>query len=1456
MRIRKIFGFSKTTTAVLLVLAGTLSLLAAGSFTTPRTASSAKDSGATFKSILKNYSTRSFSLGISDGPTVVTDKADYPIGATVVISGSGWQPGETVTLQVTDDLSATDPNHEAHTPWDVVADASGNISSTWTVDADADTLTLTLTATGTVSGNTSTTFTDANPSASLDQCANGQAPSPSTDGCDADASDWVSGNLGASKSFYREGDSIAYRMVFQNLATGGGNSHSVTIEWDTTKAGKHAIDYITTFNRTVADADPCLGIPVAHGDPSCGAASTFAIPKDPQVDNGSGSPISQIPGLLTLYGGTITSVSAPTSVGSTSCSALTLGKYCYSTGPGFSGDKSAAITVNFTASQSNPVLAWGGHIATRANWGINNSAIAISGSPYHTRLIDLDGSGGNQDRSLSADAVFFPVQLTIVKETNPDKAPEHTFSYTTTGADLSGFSLTPPDGTTPDSKIFNLNDGTTRTVTETDPGPDFSFTSLDCSSIDGGLGTSTPTISGRTATINPVEGEFITCTYVNTSINDTFGRIIVSKVTDPSPDTNMFTFNPVGFPGTSTFTSSFNLQNGDSKDSCGVGVNCLAPSAGGLYKVTETADSNYTTTANCTSSEVGRPDSNPAIGIPLEGGETVTCTFTNTKKATIIVKKHMIGGTDTFAFTGDPNGSINTDNGTISETVVPGTYTSTETLKSGWDLNSVSCDDSDSNGSVPNHNAVFHAAAGETITCTFTNTKQATIIVKKHMIGGTDTFGFTGDPNGSISTDNGTISENVVPGTYTSTETLKTGWDLNSVSCDDSDSAGSVPNHNAVFHAAAGETVTCTFTNTKEATIIVKKHMIGGTDTFAFTGDPSGSINTDNGTVQESVVPGTYTSTETLKSGWDLNSVSCDDSDSLGSVPNHNAEFHVAAGETVTCTFTNTKEAAIIVKKHMVGGTSTFSFTGDPNGSISTDNGTIQESVVPGTYTSTETLKTGWDLNSVSCDDSDSLGSVANHNAEFHVAAGETVTCTFTNTKEATIIVKKHMIGGTDTFSFTGDPNGSISTDNGTIQESVVPGTYTSTETLVTGWDLNSVICDDSDSVGSVANHNTVFHAAAGETVTCTFTNTRRATIIVKKHMVGGTDTFAFTGDPSGSISTDNGTISESVAPGTYTSTETPKSGWDLNSVTCDDSDSVGSVSSHNSAFHAAAGETVTCTFTNTKRGLAKVVKTFNGLPLSGTDSFTFQLRSGASDSAAGTIVETGTANAANSGVINFSTTLVPGQTYQLCEQMQPGWLTTLGPPLYSVFNPSGDNSVVCTDFTVSAGETKEFDINNQPPPGGMGLTIGFWKNWASCAKSSGGQKPTTDRTLQLGDIVLGSLTLHDSNPNPDVASDCQAVVNLLNKTTISGGKKMASDPIFNMVAQLVAADLNVLAGAGQSVNAMAARNCAHALLAAIHFDGTKYDKLTAAQIAQANCLATALDQYNNNEPVQACSGC
>jgi hypothetical protein len=331
----------------------------------------------------------------------------------------------------------------------------------------------------------------ANPSANLDQCANDPIPSPNTDGCNTNANQWVNGNLGGSKAVYFEGDSIPYRMRFDNLSLG---SHTVIIEWDTTKSGKHAIDYLTTFNRTVANANPCLGVS------PCGSPTTFAIPADPQV---TGAGVTPIAGNFTFYGGTITSVSA------------------YSGGAGFpAGDQSRQISITFTPTQANPVLAWGGHIATRQDWGSGNSAVAIPGSPYHMRLIALDGSGGNQDRSLSADAVIFPGSITIIKHSNNPDATS--FPYTTavpTGGDLTTPTFNLVDNsalTDPSQALTNVGQTAGRivvfgtyTVTETVP-THWTLNGVVC--VDP---TNNSSQSGSGASINIAEGEAITCTFTN-----------------------------------------------------------------------------------------------------------------------------------------------------------------------------------------------------------------------------------------------------------------------------------------------------------------------------------------------------------------------------------------------------------------------------------------------------------------------------------------------------------------------------------------------------------------------------------------------------------------------------------------------------------------------------------------------------------------------------------------------------------------------------------------------------------------------------------------------------------------------------------------------------------------------------------------------------------------------------
>src|SRR6185437_7682634 len=88
--------------------------------------------------------------------TVKTDQSDYAPGTTVNITGSGWQPGETVTLTLVES-----PNIDTHPPMTAVADQNGNISnSQFSPDSHDLDVRFYLTAAGAQS-QAQTTFTDA-----------------------------------------------------------------------------------------------------------------------------------------------------------------------------------------------------------------------------------------------------------------------------------------------------------------------------------------------------------------------------------------------------------------------------------------------------------------------------------------------------------------------------------------------------------------------------------------------------------------------------------------------------------------------------------------------------------------------------------------------------------------------------------------------------------------------------------------------------------------------------------------------------------------------------------------------------------------------------------------------------------------------------------------------------------------------------------------------------------------------------------------------------------------------------------------------------------------------------------------------------------------------------------------------------------------------------------------------
>ena len=289
--------------------------------------------------------------------------------------------------------------------------------------------------------------------------------------------------------------------------------------------------------------------------------------------------------------------------------------------------------------------------------------------------------------------------------------------------------------------IFNLTDLTARTVTESDPHaafPQFDLTDLTCMQTDGGLGVGSlsTNLLTRTVSFTPKEGQFITCTFVNTEdLEETRGRIIVDKVTNPSGDPTSFDFTP-------TYGSSFSLTDAAAPNNSGL----LIP---GNYSVSETVPTGWDMTSSCTSSIA---DTETAAAIELDPGETVTCTFTNTKRGHIIVDKVTNPSGDPQSFDFDANGSGYVDFSLTDaaapndQTLAPGNYSVSETTPSGWDLTSSTCTSSILDTETP---GAIELDPGETVTCTFTNTKRGHIIVDKVTNPAGDPQSFNFDANGS-----------------------------------------------------------------------------------------------------------------------------------------------------------------------------------------------------------------------------------------------------------------------------------------------------------------------------------------------------------------------------------------------------------------------------------------------------------------------------------------------------------------------------------------------------------------------------------------------------------------------------------------------------------------------------------------------------------------------------------
>ncbi|WP_432695481.1 prealbumin-like fold domain-containing protein [Marinobacterium sp. YM272] len=293
----------------------------------------------------------------------------------------------------------------------------------------------------------------------------------------------------------------------------------------------------------------------------------------------------------------------------------------------------------------------------------------------------------------------------------------------------------------------------THTVDEQTPPDGYEFHDLDCGLAteadppapgEDDVGTS---VSGDAATITINDGEAVVCLWRNKVIP---AKAKVVKTTVPAGNESGWEFK--------LYKGETLLATGstDSEGNLDFGVDLNA----GDYKVVETAKAGFDLTDVGGADNAGGDDvCTFTVAFPDDRDSTFECTFENTERGQITLIKETVGGTGSFDFAHKIDGvsgaidglatSLDTsgDNPASDDSnkLVPGAYSISETVPAGWDLTSLTCVDTDTEGTDSTGNvtdplgegetgtASIYLDPGETVTCTFVNSRLPTLTLVKEV---------------------------------------------------------------------------------------------------------------------------------------------------------------------------------------------------------------------------------------------------------------------------------------------------------------------------------------------------------------------------------------------------------------------------------------------------------------------------------------------------------------------------------------------------------------------------------------------------------------------------------------------------------------------------------------------------------------------------------------------------
>jgi plastocyanin len=783
--------------------------------------------------------------------------------------------------------------------------------------------------------------------------------------------------------------------------------------------------------------------------------------------------------------------------------------------------------------------------------------------------------------------------------------------------------------------VFNLSTKDTKrlftgilpgdyTVRQTSAGPGFDLTGIGCYNAANQLLTSGNVSSGIAAlTLTP--GASIHCIFTNTQR----GAIVVNKAVEPAGVGGNFVFTST-VPGSASFdiTDTITIAN-------------VVP---GSYTIREQLNppvdgfdlSDLTCTDGSATGAASTTDRDARLAtVNVDPGETVTCTFTNGKRDTLVVTALSVP-TDTvsFAYTTDlgPGFSLPSGGSQVFQNVAPTTHSVTQADPTplGYTLTGAACSNAFPN-TVPLASGfdfatrtvtVTTTAAQQAVSCIFLNQKLGTVVVEKETSPASSAvFSYTASLAAagvfSLTNGNAVTFTNVVPSVYSVTEFTPTaaGFELGSITCTDSDAAGArstgdLAARTATVRLDVGETVKCRFTNVELDSLIVQKLTeptgAPGAFTFTPTGLPGGDFSLLDGGLKvfENVSPQPYTVAEKPATGFDLTELGCIEllanKTTLGDPTQRSVTVQPAPGEVTYCAFGNRQQGTIVVKQATVGGSGAgFAFTSDipGNAAFTLDTGATKTiaNVSAGQYKLNAASTPGFDQTGLVCSDGNAAGtaSTAVPNggvATINVDPGETVTCTFTNTVHGAIVIDNVTLpGGSPAFAYNGDL-GPFTVNGGQSKTfaNLSPGAYhvVQDDPAALGFELGKIFCNDANSSGKPQSRNALIRVEPGETVTCTFNNAQLDTIVIDAESLppGGTG-FGFTHniDSVGSFTLNHGqskTFAE-VESNTYTvRLSTLPAGYELTDIVCDGSAGAApDLANRTVALSLSPGQVAHCTF-------------------------------------------------------------------------------------------------------------------------------------------------------------------------------------------------------------------------------------------------------------------------------------